>query len=184
MESPSPAPSSHGPLHFPVSNFHASSSPPASSHSQRRSWRSPSKLFSRRSSAPSERAQAEGSTAPEASGEQTPREHYHEESTATDDPKWWRIRFFRGMIDDVKRRAPYYWSDWADAWDYRVVPATVYMYFAKYVWSSCNHGHELPGVVWKYVFILTRIAAFYRLWLSRLICLRKLIRATASMRCF
>lgn len=37
------------------------------------------------------------------------------------------------MIDDVKRRAPYYWSDWTDAWDYRVVPATVYMYFAKYV---------------------------------------------------
>ena len=26
-------------------------------------------------------------------------------------------------------------SDWTDAWDYRVVPATVYMYFAKYVLS-------------------------------------------------
>jgi len=48
-------------------------------------------------------------------------------------PRWWKIRFFKGMIDDVKRRAPYYWSDWKDAWDYRVVPATVYMYFAKYV---------------------------------------------------
>lgn len=47
-------------------------------------------------------------------------------------PKWWKIRLFRGMIEDVKRRAPYYWSDWKDAWDYRVVPATVYMYFAKY----------------------------------------------------
>lgn len=35
------------------------------------------------------------------------------------------------MIDDVKRRAPYYASDWTDAWDYRVVPATVYMYFAN-----------------------------------------------------
>lgn len=35
------------------------------------------------------------------------------------------------MIEDVKRRAPYYWSDWKDAWDYRVVPATVYMYFAN-----------------------------------------------------
>ena len=46
--------------------------------------------------------------------------------------RWWRIRLFRGMINDVKRRAPYYWSDWTDAWDYRVVPATVYMYFAKY----------------------------------------------------
>lgn len=36
------------------------------------------------------------------------------------------------MVNDVKRRAPYYWSDWTDAWDYRVVPATIYMYFAKY----------------------------------------------------
>jgi boron transporter len=46
--------------------------------------------------------------------------------------KWWKIRLFRGMVNDVRRRAPYYWSDWKDAWDYRVVPATVYMYFAKY----------------------------------------------------
>jgi hypothetical protein len=38
---------------------------------------------------------------------------------------------FRGMINDVRRRAPFYVSDWVDAWDYRVVPATVYMYFAK-----------------------------------------------------
>lgn len=46
--------------------------------------------------------------------------------------KWWRIHPFRGMARDVHRRAPYYGSDWRDAWDYRVVPATVYMYFAKY----------------------------------------------------
>lgn len=52
-------------------------------------------------------------------------------------PKWWKIRLFRGMINDVRRRAPYYWSDWKDAWDYRVVPATVYMYFAKYECPYC-----------------------------------------------
>jgi len=46
------------------------------------------------------------------------------------------------------------------------------------------HGHELLGVGWKYAFILTWVAAFYRLWLSRLICSRKLIRVMASMRCF
>ena len=46
--------------------------------------------------------------------------------------RWWKIRLFRGMLNDIKRRAPYYWSDWRDAWDYRVVPSTVYMYFAKY----------------------------------------------------
>jgi hypothetical protein len=36
-------------------------------------------------------------------------------------------------VNDIRRRAPFYGSDWTDAWDYRVVPATVYMYFAKYV---------------------------------------------------
>jgi hypothetical protein len=61
-------------------------------------------------------------------------------STASSPPKWWRIRFFRGMIQDVKRRAPYYWSDWTDAWDYRIVPATVYMYFAKYVLPTFAPG--------------------------------------------
>jgi hypothetical protein len=45
--------------------------------------------------------------------------------------KWWKIHLFRGMVNDIRRRAPYYWSDWRDAWDYRVVPATIYMYFAK-----------------------------------------------------
>ena len=35
------------------------------------------------------------------------------------------------MVDDVQARQPYYASDWVDAWDYRVVPATVYMYFAQ-----------------------------------------------------
>ncbi|KAK6079422.1 anion exchange protein 4 protein [Seiridium cupressi] len=45
--------------------------------------------------------------------------------------RWWKIHLFRGMINDIRRRAPYYWSDWVDAWDYRVVPATVYMYFAN-----------------------------------------------------
>ncbi|KAI1215074.1 HCO3 transporter family-domain-containing protein [Annulohypoxylon truncatum] len=44
---------------------------------------------------------------------------------------WWKIRLFRGMVNDLRRRAPYYWSDWRDAWDYRVVPSTVYMYFAN-----------------------------------------------------
>jgi hypothetical protein len=44
---------------------------------------------------------------------------------------WWKTRLFGGMINDIRRRAPFYLSDWTDAWDYRVVPATVYMYFAN-----------------------------------------------------
>ncbi|KAK3902263.1 HCO3 transporter family-domain-containing protein [Staphylotrichum tortipilum] len=47
------------------------------------------------------------------------------------DDRWWKIHLFRGMVNDVRKRAPYYWSDWADAWNYRVVPATVYMFFAN-----------------------------------------------------
>lgn len=45
--------------------------------------------------------------------------------------EWYRTHLFRGMLLDIRRRLPYYGSDWTDAWDYRVVPATVYMYFAK-----------------------------------------------------
>lgn len=45
--------------------------------------------------------------------------------------KWYKIHLFRGMARDLRRRAPYYWSDWTDAWNYRVVPATIYMYFAN-----------------------------------------------------
>ncbi|KAL2191236.1 hypothetical protein L209DRAFT_42050 [Thermothelomyces heterothallicus CBS 203.75] len=44
---------------------------------------------------------------------------------------WWNIHLFRGMVNDVRKRAPYYLSDWTDAWNYRVVPATVYMFFAN-----------------------------------------------------
>ena len=64
----------------------------------------------------------------------------HSGSTART-PRWWKIRLFKGMIGDLRRRAPYYWSDWKDAWDYRVVPATVYMYFAKYDAPLYLHGH-------------------------------------------
>ncbi|KAH6642477.1 HCO3 transporter family-domain-containing protein [Boeremia exigua] len=44
---------------------------------------------------------------------------------------WYKTQPFSGMLRDIKRRAPFYASDWTDAWDYRVVPATVYMYFAN-----------------------------------------------------
>ncbi|KAI9149264.1 putative transporter [Paramyrothecium foliicola] len=53
------------------------------------------------------------------------------QDTSSKPSQWWKIHLFRGMINDLRRRAPYYGSDWRDAWDYRVVPATVYMYFAN-----------------------------------------------------
>jgi len=42
--------------------------------------------------------------------------------------KAWYIRWIKGwgsgMRNDIRNRLPYYWSDWTDAWNYRVVPAT------------------------------------------------------------
>ncbi|KAG8907049.1 hypothetical protein FRB99_005426 [Tulasnella sp. 403] len=46
-------------------------------------------------------------------------------------PWWGHIRPFRGMLADVRARFPYYISDWTDAWNYRVVPATAMIFFAN-----------------------------------------------------
>lgn len=39
-------------------------------------------------------------------------------------PRKWYLLIGRGMYRDVRNRLPYYRSDWTDAWNYRVVPAT------------------------------------------------------------
>jgi len=78
--------------------------------------------------------------------------------------KWWHVHLFRGMVNDVKRRAPYYWSDWTDAWDYRVVPATVYMYFAKYVRPILISVTLCSSEISQ---LLTVCVVSCRLWLSR-----------------
>ena len=41
------------------------------------------------------------------------------------------VRIGSGIVRDVKARAPWYVSDWSDAWNYRVVPATALIFFAK-----------------------------------------------------
>ncbi|KAH6845591.1 HCO3 transporter family-domain-containing protein [Chaetomium sp. MPI-CAGE-AT-0009] len=61
-------------------------------------------------------------------GDGLPERHRHR--PPRHDP-WWKIHLFRGMVNDVRKRAPFYLSDWTDAWNYRVVPATVYMFFAN-----------------------------------------------------
>ncbi|RPD56146.1 anion exchanging protein [Lentinus tigrinus ALCF2SS1-7] len=45
----------------------------------------------------------------------------------------------RGIIRDIRARAPYYASDWADAWNYRVIPAIVLIFFAN----------VLPGIAFS-----------------------------------
>lgn len=42
-----------------------------------------------------------------------------------------RVKVGAGILRDIRARAPWYWSDWKDAWNYRVVPATALVFFAK-----------------------------------------------------
>lgn len=43
----------------------------------------------------------------------------------------WLLWVGSDIRQDVRRRIPFYISDWTDAYNYRVVPATVYMFFAN-----------------------------------------------------
>lgn len=45
--------------------------------------------------------------------------------------QWRLLRPGRGMYHDVKRRAPYYWSDITDAFTYRTFASTIRMYFVN-----------------------------------------------------
>ncbi|TFY80382.1 hypothetical protein EWM64_g3632 [Hericium alpestre] len=44
-----------------------------------------------------------------------------------------------GIVRDIRARAPWYLSDWRDAWNYRVVPATALIFFAN----------VLPGIAFS-----------------------------------
>lgn len=46
------------------------------------------------------------------------------------------LKIGAGVWNDIYSRIPYYASDWTDAWNYRVVPATTLIFFAKYGVSS------------------------------------------------
>lgn len=43
----------------------------------------------------------------------------------------WFIPLGSGISLDIRARAPFYLSDWTDAWNYRVIPATTLIFFAK-----------------------------------------------------
>ena len=46
-------------------------------------------------------------------------------------PRWFPTFIGRGIVRDIRARTPYYASDWIDAWNYRVIPAIVLIFFAK-----------------------------------------------------
>ncbi|KAJ5749175.1 uncharacterized protein N7511_010871 [Penicillium nucicola] len=124
--------SSHGDFSLPGPNMHTSAS------AQRKpSWQSQrlSSVRSIRSGRSNHASAREFAQTAEEQQHAVPEDSQRHTSTATSahsaKSKWWHVHLFRGMVNDLKRRAPYYWSDWTDAWDYRVIPATVYMYFAN-----------------------------------------------------
>jgi len=51
------------------------------------------------------------------------------------------------MYHDLAARLPYYWSDWTDAWNYRVVPATWVIFFAN----------VLPGLAFSLDLIVSSV---------------------------
>ncbi|TVY26393.1 Anion exchange protein [Lachnellula hyalina] len=114
---------------LPHSHSQSQSQATNTQHHARKTWRSRFNLLS-----PSPSPFPSSSSDPNDLQQEATRESAAR-SSSRHVAKWWKIRFFRGMVHDVRRRAPYYGSDWLDAWDYRVVPATVYMYFAKR-WSN------------------------------------------------
>ncbi|KZT67118.1 hypothetical protein DAEQUDRAFT_746299 [Daedalea quercina L-15889] len=61
----------------------------------------------------------------------------NDSTTSNDIPR--RIWIGSGMIHDVRARAPYYMSDWTDAWNYRVIPAIVLIFFSN----------VLPGIAFS-----------------------------------
>ncbi|KAI0330812.1 anion exchanging protein [Cubamyces sp. BRFM 1775] len=54
-------------------------------------------------------------------------------------PPWVPTFVGRGIVRDIRARAPHYISDWTDAWNYRVVPAIVLIFFAN----------VLPGIAFS-----------------------------------
>ncbi|PYH87771.1 inorganic anion exchanger [Aspergillus ellipticus CBS 707.79] len=138
MQAPPASSTSHEEIHLV-----AGSSP--SSHSRRPWQQSQSQQQQQSQQQHQQQQHRQGSTTSERNSRRSPRyeqdayaferEQQHgngDTGTGTGSTeKWYKVHLFRGMIQDVKRRVPYYGSDWTDAWDYRVVPATVYMYFAN-----------------------------------------------------
>jgi hypothetical protein len=158
-------------------NFHSSGSSPGPSRQSQRipSIRSAKTASSASQHAPPPPAEPRGSLS---------REHTRPSTRASSakSTKWWHVRLFRGMANDFRRRAPYYGSDLVDAWDYRIVPATVYMFFAKYgpllsLLISVLYSMFLRSAS-KRQGSLTYPAASCLPWLSRWICLRRPIKAS------
>ncbi|SCU95306.1 LAMI_0F01926g1_1 [Lachancea mirantina] len=63
---------------------------------------------------------------------ETPDDEELRKNSTPEEKVGWRRRLpkpFAGIVKDVRDRLPYYWSDWKDAWDYRVIPSLLETFF-------------------------------------------------------
>ncbi|CAD6587662.1 MAG: hypothetical protein TREMPRED_004819 [Tremellales sp. Tagirdzhanova-0007] len=71
--------------------------------------------------------------------------------------------FAKGMRNDVRARAPWYGSDWVDAWNYRVIPSTWFIFFAN-ILPGIAFSLDLIEVTGQYgvqeILLSTFMAAF------------------------
>jgi len=111
---------------LPTSSLHA-----PTTTAPKKAWRERLNFKSLNHSTPTANSGSDPSSNHDESNLETPAALGQTSTRSSKPEQWWKVRLFRGMINDVRRRAPFFVSDWVDAWDYRVVPATVYMYFAK-----------------------------------------------------
>ena len=77
------------------------------------------------------------------------------------------LKIGAGIWNDIRSRIPYYTSDWTDAWNYRVVPATTLIFFAKYGGFSTEPPglHDLPFQCSSWdCFLLRSHRDYWRVW--------------------
>lgn len=84
-------------------------------------------------------------------------EQDHPSATTLQSPRRrfaWVRNLGSGIRLDIRARAPWYFSDWTDAWNYRVVPATALIFFAKCV----SHLLAAKTLISSYYSVLPGIA--------------------------
>ncbi|WVR08491.1 hypothetical protein IAU60_005546 [Kwoniella sp. DSM 27419] len=98
-----------------------------------------------------------------AEGDRDEAERGGQPAAKRDDERWWKVRLFSGMYHDIRNRLPWYVSDWTDAWNYRVIPSTWFVFFAN-VFPGIAFSLDLIETTGQYgvqeVLLSTFMAAF------------------------
>ncbi|VDK42559.1 unnamed protein product [Anisakis simplex] len=62
----------------------------------------------------------------------TPKNGYGQIRTKNDGSSGSKLPFFSGMVNDVSKRLPYYWSDFRDAFQFQCLTSIVFMFLASF----------------------------------------------------